>query len=196
MTEVVIDIESTGRTHKSVFAIAMCVKYPHKEEYETKVFYIPDQEDKRSQSTMLWWNCDPDRKKFLENSLELCSKINKEESISNLRKYIDEIYSFSEKVVFYSDFPVFDIGMTDAILAEYDLLPLYLKDDNSPPSSVINYVNYLRGYAKCDVSVGSSKTFMLADIERPVRNSNHDPLEDVKAIMKEVQLVKNKIFLL
>lgn len=194
MTEVVIDIESTGRTHKSVFAIALCVKHQHKDNYDTRVFYIPDQTDKRSKSTLLWWNSDPDRKKFLEDSLDMCSKANKESVIRDLRAYIDEIYNTSENVIFYSDFPTFDVGMTNAILAEYDLLPLYLKDDNSYPSSVVNYVNYLRGYVKCDVNFGSSKTFAQAGIERPVRNDNHDPIEDVRVIMKEIQLVKNKIY--
>jgi len=142
---------------------------------------------------MDWWVSDPERKKFLESALEKCNKVCRKSEVHALRKYLDEIYNASSEVTFFSDFPVFDLGMTDAILAEYDLLPMYLRDDNSPPSSVVNYVNYLRGFARCDLSIGSSKTFRTAGIERPVRVSNHDPLEDVFTIMKEVQLVKKKV---
>jgi hypothetical protein len=42
----------------------------------------------------------------------------------------------------------------------------------------------------CDATSRSSDVYKKLGIDRPKRRDDHDPEEDVKIIMKEVQLVK------
>lgn len=194
MIEVVIDIESTGRTHKSVIAVAFCVEQAGLPR-ECKVFYMHDDPNLRSASTLEWWNGDPNRKRFLESALIEAGKVSRKDQIFAIREFIDDIYARcrgDEKVAFISDFPVFDVGLVNSMLAEYDLLPIYLRadDDGSPPAAVVNYLNYLRGIAGFDFTTQSSEAFKKLGIQRPARDPGHDPLVDVSVIMDEVQIVK------
>jgi hypothetical protein len=81
--DVVVDIECTGRTHKSVFAVAFCCND------EAKVFYL--KESCRSPDTISWWESDPYRKKFLEESLS--KGVDRHTAAVDIRKYIDDLYT-------------------------------------------------------------------------------------------------------
>lgn len=188
MIKVVIDIEATGKTHKCVFAVAICAKMPDNSIVKD-VFYMPEDPELRSSSTMNWFNSDDNRKKYLEDSLSKCTLFDRETQANNIRNFFDNLYSQCEDIVIYSDFPTFDVGMVCAILADYGLLPIYLKTDSSCPSSVVNYNNYLRGYAKVTPDTWSSVVYKQLNLQRVSREENHDPLKDVLHILDEVEMV-------
>lgn len=194
MINILIDIEATGRTHESVFAVAIYVRA--KKYNYSEVFYFPDNEDKRSENTMNWWMSNEKRKEFFEKSMLKCKENDKKTQIYKIRKFIDNIYKENEEIIFYSDFPVFDIGLVNSLLAEYDLLPLYLKDDSSAPSKVVNYNNYIKGVAKLYPYESSKKAYEVIDLIRVKREESHDPLKDVESMMNEVDMILEKVKLL
>lgn len=185
---IVVDIEAVGRGHESVFAVAFCVTYKGK--VETKVFYMTPVN--WSPSAMNWWNSDEKRKRFLTNALDIADKMDKPKVIHDIREYIDMLYNRvqpGDQVVFFSDFPEFDIGLTSALLSEHGKLPLYLKDDASPPAMCVNYNTLLRGMTRTKLSAKTADAYAALDLQRPRRDDSHDPEYDVRVIMREVVMV-------
>jgi hypothetical protein len=195
IANVVIDIEATGKTHKSVFAVAICAKITgftmnSSPRIIEEVFYMPEKDiSLRSPCTMDWFNSNPLRKKYLEDSLEKCKSFTRETQARNIRNFFDKLYDECDDIVIYSDFPTFDVGFVCAILADYNLLPIYLKSDGACPSSVVNYNNYLKGYAHVHPTVWSSEVYKSLDLEIVKREEDHDPLKDVRHILEEVEMV-------
>lgn len=182
---IVLDIEAIGRTHISVFAIAFCIKYNG--ETSTRVFYLTPLDS--SPDTLKWWNSDKKRAAFMEASLLEAKKYERVQVIKEVRMFLDDLYSKGEDVTIYSDFPTFDVGMVSALLADEGLLPVYLKDDSSPPFDVVNYNTFLRGIARVSPNESSKVAYKKMKLTRPTRADNHDPEEDVLAIMEEVDMV-------
>lgn len=185
---VVVDIEAIGRGYKSVFAVAFCVSY--RQRVETRVFYMTPIE--ASEGTMDWWQGDSNRKAFLEMAMERARNLKISEVVAEMRVYINTLYnkvSVDEDIIFYSDFPEFDIGMTSALLGEYGYNPLYLKDDRSAPAMCVNYNTLLRGITRTSLKNPTKQAYMSAGIVRPQRSQTHDPEYDVRIIMQEVEKV-------
>lgn len=197
MAEVLIDIESTGRTHKSVFAVAICAQFQDGTR-TSKVFYMPEvSEEFRSPNTIKWWTSDEHRKEFLEKTLEKCKQFDRTEVINDIRKFIDELYlkeADDKELVFYSDFTVFDIGLVNAMLAEQNHLPIYMKNDEGWPREVVDSSTYIKGLANVRPEIYSSKAYEILNIKREDTSTNHDPLVDVDLMMNDVQNILKQLF--
>ena len=185
---IVVDIEAAGRGFDSVFAVAFCVSY--KGVVETKVFYMTPSET--SPNTLAWWKSDEKRNQFLGAALTRALGTSRTEVVYGLREYVDGLYNRvqpGDQVVFFSDFPSFDIGLTSALLNKYGKLPLYLKDDASPPAMCVNYNNLLRGVTHTKLSASTGNAYAALNMKRPKRDDAHDPEHDVRVIMQEVEMV-------
>jgi len=136
---------------------------------------------------MKWWRGDKEREKFLEKCLELGK--DREETAKNVHELFDGIYKEGKPVVFYADFTVYDYGMTNAFLNRYDIIPTYLKNDESPPIEVVDYTTYIKGLAWLLPTDSSDDAFKLLGLARIKHTDNHDTEKDVEIIMDEVLLV-------
>ena len=92
-------------------------------------------------------------------------------------------------MVFYSDFPEFDYGAVNSLLAQYMLLPLYLKDAGAPPAECVNHYTFARGLAKVAPNADSDAAFKILGLTKASKSDNHDPLVDVNAIMDDIQAI-------
>lgn len=185
--KVVCDIEATGTGHESVFAVAFMVGDIK------RVFYMPDNVEQRNENTLSWWTEDLNRKLFFYEAMYKASKNSRWEVAREIRQFIDEMYELAEgQLEFYSDSPVFDYGLVNAILASNWMLPLNRKNASTPPMPEINYLTALRG-AYGSYTCPSKDAFAHFKIVRPERSESHDPFHDVEAIMKEVLLVEEAI---
>jgi hypothetical protein len=156
----------------------------------TKVFYMTPKD--ASLGTLEWWKADTNRNAFLQGALVAAHQSARSDVVASMREYVDSLYNMlipGEWITFYSDFPEFDIGMTSAILSEHGFFPLYLKNDESPPCMCVNYNTLLRGITHTKLSSPTKDAYAKAEIVRPVRSSMHDPVHDVKVIMREVEMV-------
>jgi hypothetical protein len=186
MIEIAVDIESTGRSSCSVFLVAFAmvrggIRFP------PQVFYMPEMDECfRSPDTMKWWTDDPKRKAFMEKAVAKGKEFTREDVARRIRAYIDSLYASGDELVFYSDFAVFDIGQTNSILEQHGHLPLYLKDDTSPPCECVDHTTYIKGLARIHPNESSRKAFKALAIERSVMSDDHDTEVDIELILTDV----------
>lgn len=192
MLKIVIDIESSGRTSANVFLVAFGVYDVDTKAFTTKVFNFPEKNRfARSIDTMEWWMSDPDRAQFFEDNELPPDDVKRRDTIKSMRGFIDELYATGKELVFYSDFTVFDHGQVNSMMEEFNLLPLYLKDDKSYPSECVDFTTYVKGLANIPPSGSSNKAFKKLGLERKTLSKNHDPEVDVSLLMDNVLMIEN-----
>lgn len=192
---IVVDIESVSRFYTGMFAIAICAwtYNPETDEMindEPTVFIMsPTSFDS---DAFKFWTDDLERRNFYEKCIQEATNLNNMEVAKKIRELIDIYYSQEgiSEVHLVSDFPSFDLGNLNAFLSHYGQhLPIYLKDNKSSPYDEIDYTTMAKIKAGLPTFESASKAFKLLDIERPKRNSNHDPKEDIKLIREEAQKI-------
>lgn len=152
----------------------------------TRGFYLPEDASKRSESTMKFWNSTPEQIKWFNNAVLMGKNTDRGAVLRELRNMMDVLYNEVEgEVVIYSDFPAFDIGYINALLAEEGLLPLYLKSDDACPVRVLDMSSYMLGLAKLHPNKWSSDAAKALKIKMN-KTTSHDALVDVGYMMDTV----------
>lgn len=193
MIKIVIDIESTGRSSGNVFLVGLAAYDTEKKTViENQVFYLPEKDiSKRCPDTMGWWESDPNRAEFLHKTLKICEKHHRGEEIFSIRKKINDLYKTGKELVFYSDFSVFDHGQLNSMMEQYDLLPIYLKDNTSCPSECVDWTTWVKGVAHIHPNGSSDKAFERLRIERKKLSDNHDPLVDTLMMLENILAIED-----
>lgn len=181
---VAVDIEAIGRLAPSVFCVAFAADIT----MEPRVFFLEHQRD--GEGTAKFWYGDEKRKAFYEKACSL--QKDRKDTILEMRDYVDSLYKLGE-VVWVSDMPEFDVGMVSSLFLEVGKLPLYLKDDGSPPADTINYNTYLRGLAKVEPTASSTEAYEKMGMKRLKRAEDHDAEKDIVTILKEAKEVFNSM---
>lgn len=181
------------------------------------VVYFPEGREINTEGdTYKWWNGQEDlpddldeetlkkkrqqgqkRKEFYEYAHSKEQQMSREEAAKAIRKYMDRLYEIAEKedrdIVLFSDFITFDLGLTNALLDEHDLLPLYMYNDSSYPLECVDFTTWVKAKAGLLPLDSSNEAFKLLNIQRHKTTDSHNSLEDIRLLLKTVDNVMDNL---
>lgn len=195
VTNIIFDAELSGKTSKSMFAIAMSIENDDKRSNYVWYFKEDEKVDEENGHAFKWWMKNEKRKEFYHHSHQECLLQDKKDVAADIRYILDECYDNSKKVIFWGDFKIFDLGMINGMLTHYNHLPVYYSDKTIklPPATCVDYCNYLNGLAGLPPTAPSSQAFKELGIVRPKVSISHNSAKDIDILMDTVQLIRRYI---
>lgn len=192
--DIIFDVELSTEEEESMFSIAMGIQGDNHKRMAFVWYFKELVPVDPENGTYKWWMSKKERREFYIYSHNEHRLYNRQYVANNIRKILDACYAESEKVIFWGDFTVFDIGLVNKLLNEYGHLPAFYARHtvNQKPATCIAYNNYLTGLAGLPPTTKTAIAFKKLGIIKPESTISHNSEKDIHILMDTVQLVKSK----